>query len=122
MLDPKESYKSQPENNISNFEYTKGDLVSIITPCYNSSRLISQTIDSVLSQTYQNWEMIIVDDCSTDNSVDIVEKYAKKDSKIKLIRLEKNRGPAVARNIAIEAANGRYIAFWIATTYGYPKS
>lgn len=78
MLDLKESYEPQPDNNISNFEYTKGDLVSIITPCYNSSRLISQTIDSVLSQTYQNWEMIIVDDCSTDNSVDIVEKYAKK--------------------------------------------
>ncbi|WP_066351163.1 glycosyltransferase family 2 protein [Aliarcobacter skirrowii] len=87
------------------------DLVSIITPSYKSERFISQTIDSVLAQTYQKWEMIIVDDVSPDNSNKIIEEYCKKDSRIKLIKLEKNSGPAVARNRAIEEAQGRYIAF-----------
>jgi teichuronic acid biosynthesis glycosyltransferase TuaG len=87
------------------------NLVSIITPSYKTEKFIAQTIESVLSQTYQNWEMIIVDDVSPDNSNDIVEEYCKKDSRIKLIKLEENIGPAVARNKAIEEANGRYIAF-----------
>jgi len=86
-------------------------LVSIITPSHKCENFISKTIDSVLSQTYRNWEMIIVDDCSPDNSNEIIEKYCKKDNRIKLIRLEKNSGPAVARNRAIKEANGRYIAF-----------
>jgi teichuronic acid biosynthesis glycosyltransferase TuaG len=89
----------------------KNDLISIITPSYNSEKFISKTIESVINQTYQNWEMIIVDDCSPDNSNKIVEEYCKKDSRIKLIKLEKNSGPAVARNRAIEEAKGRYIAF-----------
>ena len=59
--------------------------VSIITPCYNASRFISQTIDSVLSKTFTDWEMIIVDDGSKDDSSEIVEKYVKKDSRIRLI-------------------------------------
>ncbi|MFW0713404.1 glycosyltransferase family 2 protein [Aliarcobacter butzleri] len=87
------------------------DLVSIITPSYKSERFISQTIESVLSQTYQDLEMIIVDDVSPDNSNKIIEEYCKKDNRIKLIRLEKNSGPAIARNRAIEEAKGRYIAF-----------
>ena len=86
-------------------------LVSIITPSYRSEKFISQTIESVLSQTYQNWEMIIVDDVSPDNSNKIIGEYCKKDSRIKLIKLEKNSGPAIARNRAIAEANGRYIAF-----------
>jgi teichuronic acid biosynthesis glycosyltransferase TuaG len=87
------------------------DLVSIITPSYNSSKFISQTIESVLSQTYQEWEMIIVDDASPDNANEIIVKYIKKDSRIKLAKLEKNSGPAVARNRATEEAKGKYIAF-----------
>jgi len=87
------------------------DLVSIITPSYKSEKFISKTIESVLSQTYQNWEMIIVDDCSPDNSNEIIDEYCKKDSRIKLIKLEKNSGPAVARNRAIKEVKGRYIAF-----------
>jgi len=87
------------------------DLVSIITPSYNSKKYIKETIDSVKQQIYKNWEMIIVDDCSPDNSNFIIEKYSKKDSRIKLIKLEKNSGPAIARNRAIEAAKGRFIAF-----------
>jgi len=87
------------------------ELVSIITPSYKSAKFISQTIESVLAQTYENWEMIIVDDMSPDNSNEIIEEYIKKDSRIKLIKLEKNSGPAVARNKAIKKAQGRYIAF-----------
>lgn len=86
-------------------------LVSIITPSYKSEKFISQTIESVLLQTYKNWEMIIVDDASPDKSNDIIEGYIKKDSRIKLIRLKQNRGPAIARNYAIKEAQGRYIAF-----------
>jgi teichuronic acid biosynthesis glycosyltransferase TuaG len=97
------------------------DLISIITPSYKSKRFISQTIDSVLAQIYQNWEMIIVDDVSPDNSNEIIKEYCKKDSRIKLIKLEKNSGPAVARNRAIEEANGRYIAFLDADDLWMPE-
>lgn len=88
-----------------------GSLVSIITPSYNSERFISATIESVLAQTYQNWEMIIADDCSTDRTLAIVEQYARADQRIKHINLGKNSGPAIARNSAIEQASGRYLAF-----------
>lgn len=87
------------------------DLVSIITPTYNCGKFIAMTIDSVLCQTYTNWEMIIVDDCSTDNTKDIVEKYAESDSRIKYHVLEKNSGAAVARTQAMQLAKGKYMAF-----------
>lgn len=87
------------------------DLISIITPSFNSSEYIKETIKSVLDQTYGDWEMIIVDDCSTDNSQEIIEGYTNNDSRIKLIILDENSGAAVARNVAIQKANGRYIAF-----------
>ncbi len=86
-------------------------LVSIITPSYNSSSLIPETIESVLAQSEINWEMIIVDDCSTDSSVEIIQSFAEYDSRIKLIQLTENSGAAVARNKGIKAAKGRYIAF-----------
>lgn len=86
-------------------------MISIITPSYNSEKFISQTIESVICQTYQDWEMIIVDDVSTDNSIVVINKYITLDSRIKLIQLNKNAGAAVARNTAIEMALGRYIAF-----------
>lgn len=85
--------------------------VSIITPSYNSAKYLSGTIDSVLMQSHQCWEMLVVDDCSPDNANLIVESYASMDSRIRLIKLNKNSGAAVARNIAIEQARGRYIAF-----------
>lgn len=90
---------------------TTNNLVSIITPSYNSARFITETINSVLAQTYPHWEMIIVDDVSPDNANEIIECYARQDDRIKLIKLEKNSGPACARNRAIEEAEGRYIAF-----------
>lgn len=85
--------------------------VSIITPCYNSSEYISNTINSVVSQTYQDWELIIIDDCSQDNSVEIISQWCEKDNRIHLIQLNENSGAAVARNKGIEFASGRYIAF-----------
>lgn len=86
-------------------------MITIITPLYNAEKFIAETIESVLSQTYTNWEMIIVDDCSTDGSVDIARKYIEKDDRVKLIVFEKNQGQAVARNTGICSAKGRYIAF-----------
>lgn len=97
------------------------ELVSIITPLYNSEEFISETVDSVLAQSYNNWEMLIVDDCSTDKGVNIVKKYQNEDDRIKLIQLEKNSGAAVARNIAIKNANGRYIAFLDSDDLWQPK-
>lgn len=86
-------------------------LVSIITPCYNSIEFIEQTIDSVLEQSYLNWEMIIVDDSSTDKSQDIILKKSKEDKRIKPIFLKQNVGVAKARNIAIKKSKGRFLAF-----------
>ena len=94
--------------------------VSIITPCYNASRFISQTIDSVLTQTFTDWEMIIVDDGSKDDSSDIVEKYVKKDSRIRLIQ-QPNGGSANARNHGIREATGRYIALLDADDLWLPQ-
>ena len=86
-------------------------LVSIITPSYNCARFIGETIESILSQTYMNWELLITDDCSSDNTREVVEGYCAADPRIKLLRLEKNSGAGVARNKSIEAAKGRFIAF-----------
>lgn len=84
-------------------------LVSIITPTYNCGRFIAETIESVLAQTYKNWEILIVDDCSTDDTRDVVARY--NDSRIKYHCLDKNSGAAVARNTALKMAKGRWIAF-----------
>ncbi len=87
------------------------DLISIITPTYNCGRFIGETIESVINQTYKNWEMIIVDDCSRDNTKDIVNKYAQNDDRIKYHLLETNSGAAIARTKAMELAKGDYMAF-----------
>ncbi|KGX87207.1 glycosyltransferase family 2 protein [Pontibacillus litoralis] len=86
-------------------------LISVVTPAYNAERFIAETIESVMKQTYTNWEMIIVDDCSMDQTVDIVQSYQEQDPRIQLIRLQHNSGSAVARNTAMDHARGRYIAF-----------
>jgi teichuronic acid biosynthesis glycosyltransferase TuaG len=88
-----------------------GPLVSIITPVYNSEKFISETIQSVLNQTYENWEHLIVDDCSTDNSWEIINSFASQDKRIKSFRLNSNSGSGVARNLAIKNAKGKYISF-----------
>ena len=86
-------------------------LISIITPTYNCAEFISRTIESVQAQTYQNWEMVIVDDRSKDNTKEIVEKFMKNDARIKYYLLEVNSGAAVARTTAMKLAKGSYMAF-----------
>lgn len=84
-------------------------LVSIITPMYNGERFVSQTIESVLNQSYTNWEMIVIDDGSKDKGPDIVNQYALNNDKIKLFS-QPNGGSAAARNNGIRRAKGQYIA------------
>jgi glycosyltransferase involved in cell wall biosynthesis len=86
-------------------------LVSIVMPLFNSSGFMSRAIDSVFAQTYKDWELIIIDDCSNDGSYEIAYEYAKKDKRVKLIRQTENKGSAVTRNLGIENAKGRFIAF-----------
>lgn len=95
--------------------------VSIITPLYNCTNFLDTTLNSILSQTYQNWEVIMVDDLSSDDSVSKAQVFAEKDHRIKLIQLEKNSGAAVARNKAIEAATGRFIAFLDSDDLWHPQ-
>jgi teichuronic acid biosynthesis glycosyltransferase TuaG len=90
---------------------SKQPLVSIVVPVYNAARFMDDTIQTVLSQTYQNWEILLVDDCSSDDSVQIIQKYQKKDERIKLFKLSENSGAAIARNTGIDNAKGRYLAF-----------
>lgn len=86
-------------------------MVSIITPTYNCSNYISETIESVLAQTYTDWEMIIYDDCSTDNTKEIVERYIDIDGRIKYFCNAKYSGAAITRNNALKVARGKWIAF-----------
>lgn len=86
-------------------------LVSIITPTYNSEKYISETIESIQAQTYTNWELLITDDCSMDQTISILKTFQENDSRIRLFKLEKNQGPGVARNNSIKKAKGNYIAF-----------
>ncbi|MBO5909572.1 MAG: glycosyltransferase family 2 protein [Clostridia bacterium] len=86
-------------------------LVSIIMPTYNCANFIARTLDSVQAQTYKNWELIIVDDRSGDNTKEIVDEYIKNDSRISYHLLEVNSGAAVARTTAMKLAKGSYMAF-----------
>ena len=85
------------------------DLVSIIMPSYNTGKYISDSIESIIAQTYSNWELIIIDDCSPDNSNEIIESY--NEPRIKLLKNEKNSGAALSRNYGLREAKGKYIAF-----------
>ncbi|MFB6340428.1 glycosyltransferase family 2 protein [Saccharicrinis sp. FJH62] len=87
------------------------DLVSIITPSYNCEKFIGETIKSVLVQTYTDWELIIVDDCSSDSSVKVIQSYADVDSRIRFFELKQNKGAANARNVALSKVRGEYVAF-----------
>lgn len=86
-------------------------LVSIVVPVYNSEKFILDTINTVEKQSYKNWELIFVDDCSKDNSTKIIKERIKNNNKIKLIELKKNSGAATARNVGIDESKGSYIAF-----------
>ena len=87
------------------------DLVSVIMPAYNSEKYIGEAIESVLNQRYKNWELIIVNDASCDNTESIIKEYAAKNSKIVLISLSENKGVSNARNIAVQNARGGFVAF-----------
>lgn len=89
----------------------KEELVSIVVPVYNSEKFIKETVETVRAQDYQNWELLLVNDCSTDNSKDEIKKYEKEDSRIRLIDLKENSGAAIARNTGMKEAKGKYIAF-----------
>ena len=85
--------------------------VSIITPMYNNKFVIKETVQSIINQTYQNWELLLIDDCSTDGSVKAVEPFTKADQRIKLFKHSENKGAAEARNLGTKMAKGQYIAF-----------
>lgn len=94
---------------ITNEQTTDYGLVSIIMPNYNGEKFLRETIDSVLAQTYQNWEILLVDDCSTDSSLEIAQSFG--DGRIRIFQNEQNGGAAVSRNYALREAKGKWIAF-----------
>ena len=96
-------------------------LVSIITPVYNSEKYLSENIKSVQAQSFTNWEHILVDDCSSDGSEAVIKLFQEEDARIKYHRLESNSGAGIARNTAIEMAQGDYIAFLDSDDQWYPE-
>ena len=97
------------------------ELISIITPAYNAVAFLAQAIESVQEQTYVYWEMLIVDDHSTDATVDLIKRYQQQDNRIKLLQTPVNGGPAAARNVGIQQARGVYLAFLDADDYWLPE-
>jgi teichuronic acid biosynthesis glycosyltransferase TuaG len=97
------------------------NLVSVITPVFNSEKYITQTFQSLLNQTYSNWEWVLVDDCSSDNSVRIIEEFMQRDGRVILLKNLENLGSGVARNKAIENAKGDFIAFLDSDDIWHPK-
>jgi teichuronic acid biosynthesis glycosyltransferase TuaG len=95
--------------------------VSIIMPTYNAGRFISESIESVIEQTYENWELLICDDGSIDNSVNIARRYSYLDERIKTLSNSYNKGASGARNTCLDAATGRYIAFLDADDLWFPN-
>ena len=97
------------------------DLVSIITPVYKCERYIAEAIKSVQAQTYPNWELLLVDDCTPDNSPEIIRGFVQADPRIRYLCMEKNSGAALARNKALEEAKGRYITYLDADDVWLPE-
>ena len=96
-------------------------LVSIVVPVYNAGAYIEETIAMVCRQTYEQWELLLVDDCSTDDGREKIEKWCKKDKRIRLIAKEKNEGAALTRNTGTGCAVGRYVAFLDADDIWHPE-
>ena len=97
------------------------DLVSVITPVYNAEYVIGKTLESVFNQTYKNIEIVLVDDCSSDNSQLVIEEYQRKHPEIVYFRQPTNQGAGAARNKALELAKGQYVAFLDADDLWYPE-
>lgn len=95
-------------------------LISIVTPAFNAASFIGSAIESVQNQSYSNWEMLIVDDGSSDDTAGVVLHYSSQDARIKLIS-QKNAGPAMARQAALDAAQGSFIAFLDSDDYWLPE-
>lgn len=91
-------------------ETTKQPLITVVMPNYNGHRFVEQAIDSVLNQTYPNFELLVVDDCSKDDSLQLVQQKAQSDDRVRVIALEHNAGVANARNVGIKEAKGKFIA------------
>ncbi len=100
---------------------TNHGLVSIITPTWNCARFICESIRSVQAQTYLNWEMIISDDCSTDDTKEMIASYLESDSRIKYICNPKNSGAAITRNNALKVAKGKWVAFLDSDDLWHPE-
>jgi len=100
-----------------------GDLISIIVPVYNVENFIEETMDCVRAQTYPDWELLLVEDCSSDNTVTLIRQYMEKaqDPRIRLLRQPSNMGAARARNRGVKEANGRYIAYLDADDLWMPE-
>ena len=96
-------------------------LVSVIMPAFNAEKTIKKSIESVLSQDYMGWELIVVNDCSSDKTMEIVERFMANEPRIKMINLEKNAGISKARNIGIKRGKGRYLAFLDSDDMWKPK-
>lgn len=97
------------------------ELVSIITPAFKAARFVDDAIRSAVAQDYPHWEMLIADDCSPDDTVERVEQWAKRESRIRLIQQPKNGGPAAARNAALAGSSGRYAAFLDSDDWWLPR-
>src|SRR5690554_1034075 len=95
---------------LTNKSSNQADIVSILMPLYNAEKWLSETIESVLAQVYTNWELIIVDDGSMDNSYELAKSFAKRDNRIKVYK-QKNKGACAARNKAFELSKGEYIQY-----------
>lgn len=96
--------------------------ISVITPAYNAEKLIGQTIQSVVNQTFTNWELIIVDDCSTDETLRVARSWAESDSRIIVKTVDRNfGGPAGPRNVGVESASGKFVAFLDADDIWHPR-
>lgn len=111
---------SLPGENVARHSYRQ--LVSIVLPTYNGSRFIGSTIESVIAQTYTNWELLVVDDCSTDNVMAIVERYAALDNRIRLIRHECNRKLPASLNSGFAQSRGEYLTWISDDNYFHPDA
>lgn len=98
-----------------------GPKVTVIMPAYNAAEGIATGIDSILSQTWKNIELLVVDDCSSDNTREVVERYAEKDDRVKLLSTVGNSGPYVARNIALKEATGDFVTINDADDWSHPE-
>src|ERR671938_151456 len=99
----------EPEVSTDRTEPARRPLVSVIVPAYNYGRFVGEALDSVRRQTYANWECVVVDDRSTDDTRDVVGRYEAEDPRIRYVLCEKNRGPAAARNRGLRETAGEYL-------------